>query len=48
MPAMILLDLSKSYPQEYAKTLDLGLFVMMANPLMSSGLCLTISTAAGR
>ena len=36
---MILLELSRSYPQEWAKTLDLVFYVMMTSPLMSSGFC---------
>jgi len=37
--SLILTELSKSYPQEWAKTLDLVFYVLMTSPLQASGFC---------
>ena len=37
--ALILTELSKSYPQEWAKMLELVFYVMMTSPLQESGFC---------
>ena len=36
---LILSELSTSYPQEWAKTLDLVFYVMMTSPLQATGFC---------